>query len=111
MSVKLRRQKKQKTKPLRSSHPAPSPPPLLEGEDLRVARKGERHYRTKLKALLEPDYTGMFAAIEPDSGEYFLGTRIGEAIEKARTKYPDKLVHTVRIGFPAAVKVRNRVSL
>jgi len=68
MSVKLRRQKKQKPKPLRSSHPAPSLPPLLEVEDLRVARKGERLYRTKLKALLEPDYTGMFAAIEPDSG-------------------------------------------
>lgn len=53
----------------------------------------------------------MFAAIEPDSGEYFLGARIGEAIEKARSKHPNKLVYIVRIGFRAAIKARNRLSL
>ena len=53
----------------------------------------------------------MFAAIEVDSGDYFLGTRMIEAVDKAEAKYPDKLVYIVRIGFRAAVKMRNRMSV
>lgn len=103
MGMKLRQQKIRKTETSR-----PPQPPLLNAEDLRLARKGKRLYQTKLKALLEQSHWGMFAAIEADSGDYFLGTRMGEAIEKAKAKYPDKLVYIVRIGFRAAVSARNQ---
>ncbi|MFN0118962.1 MAG: hypothetical protein ACKV2V_00510 [Blastocatellia bacterium] len=79
---------------------------LLDAEGERLTRRGERLYQTKLKALLEPDFTGMFAAIEPDSGDYFLGKRMMEALDNAEAKHPDKLVYLVRIGSPAAVKIR-----
>ena len=109
MGMKLRQPKSQRAKPTR---PAPkSKPSLRDAEGARLARKGERLYRTKLKALLEPAYIGKFAAIEPDSGEYFLGDRMIEAVDKAEAKYPDKLVYIVRIGFRAAVKMRNRISV
>jgi len=102
MSTKQRQQKGQATKLSKSKR--------LSKEDVesdRVFRKGKRLYQTKLKALLEPTHTGKFAAIEPDSGEYFLGTRMIEAALKARTKYPDKQVYIVRIGFRAAVSMRS----
>lgn len=102
MSTKQRQQKGQKTKL--------SKPKRLSKEDAesdRVFRKGKRLYQSKLKSLLEPAYTGKFAAIEPDSGEYFLGTRMIEAALKARAKYPDKQVYIVRIGFRAAVSMRS----
>src|SRR5262245_29810423 len=108
MSMKLRHQKKQKTKSSLTPQPLL---PLLNAEDLRVERKGKRLYQTKLKDMLEPLYPGMFAAIEADSGDYFLGARMGEAIEKAKAKYPDKLVYIVRIGFRAAVSARNRMQI
>lgn len=72
-----------------------------------MARKGVRLYQTKLKAALEPAYTGMFAAIEVDSGDYFLGARMGEALENAIAKYPDKEFYIVRVGFRAALKMRS----
>lgn len=99
MSLRQRRQAGQKTKSKRLSKED------AEGELL--CRRGKRLYQTKLKAILEPDYIGMFAAIEPDSGDYFLGTRMIEAVLKAEKKHPDKLVFIVRIGFPAAVKSRS----
>lgn len=102
MSTKLRRQKSQKQKPLRLARP-----PLLDAEGWRVARKGVKLYETKLKETLVPAHTGMFAAIEVDSGNYFLGKQMGEAVEKARAQYPDKQVYIVRIGFRTALKLRS----
>ncbi|MEP7336810.1 MAG: hypothetical protein ABI977_03630 [Acidobacteriota bacterium] len=106
MSTKLRRQKSPQTKPANEARP-----PLLSAESWRVARKGVKLYQTKLKELLEPAYTGMFAAIEVDSGDYFLGARMGEAVTKAREQYSDRQFYIVRIGFRAAFKLRSPRSL
>lgn len=103
MSTKLRRQKGKKAGAVRSS-----PSALLNAAELREAEKAKRFYETKLKALLEPSHWGEYAAIEADSGDYGLGKSIGEAIQQARAKHPDKLVHVVRIGYRAAVKARRQ---
>ena len=103
MSTKLRRQKEKKTERSRPPQPA-----LLSATQRRVAQKAKRFYQTKLKALLEPAHWGMFAAIEADSGDYFLGARMGEALTQAKTKYPNKLVYVVRIGFRAAATARHQ---
>ncbi len=102
MSTKQRQQTVEKT--------ASARPRRLAREDAeteRVFRKGKRLYQTKLKALLEPLHTGKFAAIEPDSGDYFLGTKMLEAVLLARAKYPNKQVYIVRVGFRAAVSMRS----
>ena len=44
-----------------------------------------------------------FVAIEPESGDHFIGQTLSEAVEKAREKYPERLVHTFRVGHPAAI--------
>jgi hypothetical protein len=80
---------------------------LLDAEGEKLTDRGVRLYRTKLKKTLEPEYNGMFAAIEPDSGDYFLGKRMIEAVDKAKAKHPDKLVYLVKVGFPTAVKMRS----
>ena len=43
-----------------------------------------------------------FVAIQPESGEYFLGDTFDEAVTLARAKYPSRLSHTIRIGHCAA---------
>ena len=48
------------------------------------------------------DKKGIIAVIEPDTGEYFLGKKLLEALKKARTKYPRSIFYTVRIGYPSA---------
>jgi hypothetical protein len=72
---------------------------LLINKD-EIIDKGERIYAA-IRSELEPEHKGEIAAIEPESGDYFLGKSVIEAIDKAREKYPDKVFHVVRIGFPA----------
>ena len=76
-----------------------------------LARKAMRLYETKLKALLEPACIGKFAAIEPDSGDYFVADRMSAAMSQARLKHPDKKFFLVRIGFKAAVSFKHPVQL
>jgi hypothetical protein len=83
----------------------------LSQKEEQLARKGERIYRSKLRALLEARYHGMFVAIEVESGDYFLGEEMAEALEKAQEKHPKKLFHVVRIGYPAASSFKHRFTL
>lgn len=71
---------------------------LLVDKD-EIVEKGQRIYEM-IKDKLEPEHKGEIVAIETESGDYFLAGRVIEAIEKARKKYPDKLFHVVRIGYP-----------
>jgi hypothetical protein len=41
---------------------------------------------------------GLIAAIEPETGEWFLGETLLEAIKKAKQKYPDKIFYSIHIG-------------
>ena len=53
----------------------------------------------------ESQHVDRFVAIEPESGEYFLGDTFDEAVKSARTKYPSRLSHTIRIGHRAAFHI------
>jgi peptide subunit release factor RF-3 len=54
------------------------------------------------RAELEAAHAGQIAAIDPDSGDIFIGPTLGKANDLAYQKYPDKWLYFVRIGTPAA---------
>jgi hypothetical protein len=62
-----------------------------------------------LKPELEKKYHGRIVAIEPYSGDYFVGNTVIEAGDKAKAKYPDKIFYFVRPGFRAVYRDRGRV--
>jgi hypothetical protein len=66
-------------------------------------RGAEMVYETRLQAILEPEHVGEFVAIEPQSGNYFLGQTLSEAMGAAHRLYPDRLAHAMRVGFPAVL--------
>lgn len=66
-------------------------------------RRAEDVYATKLRAVLEPQHMDEFVAIEPESGDYFLGKTLSEATGAARQSYPDRLTHAMRVGHRAAL--------
>jgi hypothetical protein len=51
---------------------------------------GKKLYEEKLKAILEPQEHGKFVAIEPETGQYFLGVTALEAIKKGTPISPTK---------------------
>jgi hypothetical protein len=77
----------------------------------RLARKGERIYRTRLKRLLEPQHNGQYVAIEVESGDYFLGESAVAALKEAEARYPKGKFHLIKIGYPAAVSFKHPIAL
>ena len=69
-----------------------------------VADAARRIYETSLRSVLEASHLSEFVAIEPVSGEYFLGQSLSAAIGAARQKHPDRMSHAIRIGHKAAVE-------
>lgn len=65
--------------------------------------RAEAIYDSRLKAILEPDHEHSFVAIEPDSGDYFLGKTLSEAAQAAREVYADRPTHAMRVGHRVAI--------
>jgi len=65
----------------------------------------EAIYASRLQMVLEPQHTDAFVAIEPESGDYFLGTTLGEATRAARKIYPHRLTHAMRVGHRTALQL------
>lgn len=59
-----------------------------------------------IREEMESEHEGEIVAIDPESGDYFLGKTLGEADEKAFAKYPDKLLCFVRIGSRAVMPLK-----
>jgi len=57
----------------------------------------------QIQPNLLPGYENYFVSIEPESRDFFLGATLTEAIEKARLRYPDQLVHAFRLGHAATI--------
>ena len=76
----------------------PEPKPMSAK---RVAEVGRQIYEERLRPRLEPRYVGKIVAIDAESGNYFLGNTLHEAIQAGRKKYPDKVFYCVKVGFPA----------
>ncbi len=68
-----------------------------------LIQKAEALYAAKLGRILEPQHIHEFVAIEPESGDYFLGRTLSEAIGASRKAHPDRLAHAMRVGHQAAL--------
>jgi len=75
---------------------------MVSDETKSVIGRAKEIYARQLQTELESQHRDRFVAIEPESGEYFLGDTFDEAVRAARTKHPSRLSHTIRIGHRAA---------
>ena len=55
------------------------------------------------------DKQGTIAVIEPETGDYFLGRTLTEALKEAKEKYPDKVFYSVRIGSTFVHEHKGRI--
>lgn len=67
------------------------------------ARGAVALYERKLRRQLEANHPNQFVAVEPVSGDFYLGNTLSEALGAAREAHPDRLAHAIRVGHPAAL--------
>lgn len=70
-----------------------------------LAQKASAIYEQRLRAQLERTNPDAFVAIEPDSGDYFLGRTLSEAIQAARSAHPNRLPFVLRVGHHATIEL------
>lgn len=68
-----------------------------------LVNRAETLYAEKLRSQLEASHQNEFVAVEPVSGDYYLGKTLSEAVAAARDAHPDRLSHAMRIGHQAAL--------
>jgi len=68
-----------------------------------LVQRAEALYASQLRGVLEPAHLHEFVAIEPESGDYFLGRTLSEAIGASRRAHPNRLAHAMRVGHKAAL--------
>ena len=76
---------------------------MIAADARTVIDKAQRLYDSRLRQTLEASDRGRYVAIEPESGDYFLGDTFDEAVNAALDTHADRLTHTIRVGFPAAL--------
>lgn len=67
--------------------------------------KAQNIYDARLRSDLERTHLNYFVAIEPESGDHFLGETLSEAASSARAAYPDRRACILRVGHRAAVQM------
>lgn len=77
---------------------------MISDETKSVIERSKRIYEQH-RERLEAEHRNRYVAIEPESGEYFLADSFDEAVKSARSKYPSRLSHTIRIGYEAAFHI------
>ena len=75
------------------------------GEPESVAERARRVYESQLRQQLEAEHPNEFVAIEPESGSYFLGRTLSDAIQAARRAYPERMPFAMRVGHRTAVQI------
>lgn len=66
---------------------------------------GQNTYKQRLASILEPSHLGEFVAVEPDSGQYFLGSTASAALVAAHAALPNNLFYLTRVGRETAHSV------
>ncbi len=68
-----------------------------------IIHAAEQIYATRLRSQLEPAHDGEFVAIEPISGDFFLGKTLSESIQAARRIHPTRLPYVMRVGAESTI--------
>jgi len=77
----------------------------MSKKELQKFKKASKlFYRVERRLLAR--HKGHVVAIEPDSGQYFLGKDVLEAARHAMTALPGRVFDFFRIGYPAVHKLR-----
>ena len=68
-------------------------------------KRADRIYQERLRTELERSHLNSFVAIEPESGDYFLGRTLSEASAAASLRIRIGAAAFSRVGHPVALHI------
>jgi len=77
----------------------------IDEQAMKDYAKGKEIYETKIKPLVDPQEKGKFLVLDIKTEDYVIGSDLGYATQDLLDRYPDAVIHTVRIGHPAVFRL------
>lgn len=78
---------------------------MVSQQPTQLASRAIAFYEQTLRSRLEVTNRNDFVAIEPESGDFFLGKTLSEAIQAARAAHPTRLPFALRVGHKSTVEI------
>lgn len=78
---------------------------MASHQSLELARRAREIYEQELRSKLQATNRDDFVAIEPESGDFFLGRTLSQAIQAARAAHPGCLSFALRVGHETTVQL------
>lgn len=66
---------------------------------------GGKEVYSRIRSTLELKFPNQYVTIDPVSKEYFIDSKIGGSIAKAKSRFPDRELYTVQIGKDTAMSM------
>lgn len=71
-----------------------------------IVQRGQALYNQQIRPVVEATHRGEFLVVDVDTGEYELDADELAAVRRAKAKRPDAALYLLRIGSPAAYRLR-----
>jgi hypothetical protein len=75
-----------------------------------IVQRGQELYDRQIRAQVEPEHNGKLLVINVETGEYEMDADAVAAAKRAKTRFPDAPLFTVRIGYPTAYRLRSGIA-
>ncbi|MDD9973445.1 MAG: hypothetical protein OXU27_05535 [Candidatus Poribacteria bacterium] len=72
-----------------------------------IAARGEEIYHQQLRKKVESKHNGEFLTIDIETGDYEIDADEVVSSTRLLEKHPEAVIYCLRIGFPAAHRIRN----
>lgn len=70
-----------------------------------IVRQGQALYDQKVRAHVEPYYTGKFLVLDIETGEYEVDANDLVALKRAKAKNPGAALYILRVGSSTAYRL------
>lgn len=77
-------------------------------DDAQRKAAGKAIYETRIRPLVEPRHKGEYLVLDIATGDYAIHPySLGLATELLLDQRPDAILHSVRVGYDAVVRIRS----
>jgi hypothetical protein len=70
-----------------------------------IVKRGQAVYDEKIRPQVEPQNKGKFLVINVETGEYEMDADDVAAAKRARLRFPDAPLFSMRVGYPSAYEL------
>jgi hypothetical protein len=74
-----------------------------------IVRRGQEIYEHEIRPQVEPNHRGKLLVINIETGEYEMDSDALAAAKRAKARFPEAALFTMRVGYPTAFRLGTRI--